>query len=233
VSDARRAVAGDDGRLTELREIAARLEDGGSRVELAARLRDVTTGVDAQEAAALDRALEAAAAHARAAADRSVQTAVGLPADAVVSGPAEGHPLDSLRRDGMQAAVLCAGLRAERERLGGSPSRRRWRAGRPVVARLVERLFGVESRVRREQQAWFPTLAVLGEERPEALMSDRQAQALEALRLLRLAVARDDAGSAGESGMRLLDLPDGLAATEEQVLAPLAERTLSPLTGPA
>jgi DUF438 domain-containing protein len=215
VNDLRRAVAGDDRRLAELREIAA-------------RLRDVTAGVDAKEAVALDRALAAAAAEARAAAGRSVQTAIGHPADTVVSGPPEGHPLDSLRREGQQVRELCAGLREELERLGGSPSRRRWRVSRPLVARLVERLAGVETRFRREQQAWFPALAVLGEEGPAVLMRHRQSEALEARRRLRLAVARDDAVSAVESGLRLLDLLGGLAATEEQVLDPIAERLLSP-----
>jgi DUF438 domain-containing protein len=227
VSDARRALASDDGRLAELREIAARLEKGGSLLELADRLRALTAGVDAKQAAALDRALTAAAAEARVAADRSVQAAARPPAGSVVSGSPEGHPLDSLRREGVQVRVLCTGLRSELERLGGSPSRRRWRAGRPLVARLVERLSGVESRVRREQQAWFPALAVLGADGPAALMRDRQADALEAHRRLRLAVARDDAGSTVEHGIRLLDLLDDLAATEEQVLAPIAERSLS------
>ncbi len=227
VSDARRAVASDDRRLMELREIAARLEDGGSLVELAARLREVTAGVDAKQSAALDRALAAAAGEARAAADRNVQTAVDLPADGVISAPPKGHPLDSLRREAVQLRVLCEGLRAELESLGGAPSRSRWRARRPLVARLVEGLCGVESRVRREQQAWFPALAVLGAHGPAALMRDRQAETLEALRRLRLAVARDDAGSAVENGVRLLDLLDALAATEEQVLAPIAERALT------
>jgi len=222
----RRLSPHDDRRLAELHEIAARLEDGGSLVELAARLRDVTAGVDAKEAAALYRAL-AAAAGARAAADHSVQTAVGLSVDRVVSGIPEGHPLDSLRREGVQVAALCAGLRAELESLGGSPSRCRWRAGPPLVARLAERPSGVESRVRREQQAWFPALAVLGEEGPAALMRDRQSEALEALRRLRLAVARDDAGSAVENGMRMLDLLDDRATTEQQVLDPIAARPLS------
>jgi DUF438 domain-containing protein len=86
----------------------------------------------------------------------------------------------------------------------------------------------VEWRVRREQQAWFPALAVLRAEGPAALMHERQSEALEALRRLRLAVARDDAGSAVETGLRLLDLLDDLAATEEHVLAPIAERSLSP-----
>ena len=103
----------------------------------------------------------------------------------------------------------------------------RGRAGRPLVARLAERLSGVESRVHREQRAWFPALAVLGEEGPAALMRDRQSEALEVLRRLRLAVARDDAGSAVENGMRLLDLLDDLATTEQQVLDPMAARSLS------
>ena len=86
----------------------------------------------------------------------------------------------------------------------------------------------MESRVRREQQAWFPALAVLGADGPAALMRDRQAETLEALRRLRLAVARDDAGSAVENGVRLLDLLDDARGDEEQVLAPIAERALSP-----
>ena len=45
---------------------------------------------------------------------------------------------------------------------------------------------------------------------------------------LRPAVARDEAGSTVENGIRLLDLLDGLAATEEQVLEPIAERSPSP-----
>jgi len=44
---------------------------------------------------------------------------------------------------------------------------------------------------------------------------------------LHLTVARDDAGSAVESGIRLLDLLDDLAVTEEEVLTPIAEGSLS------
>jgi len=95
------------------------------------------------------------------------------------------------------------------------------------VSRLAARLAGVEARFRREQQAWFPALAVTGFEGPAALMRDRQAEALEALRRLRLAVARDDAGSAVESGVVLLDLVEDLAAVEDQILTLLAARCLS------
>ena len=223
--EARRADGGV--RLVTVSEIVADLEKGGSLIELAARLREVTAGADGKQTAALDRALATTAAEARATTVRQVTAGVGPTLDGVPAHAPEGHPLASLAREGAQIKTLCRGLRTELERLGGSPSRRRWRTGRPLVVRLAERLSGVEQRVRREQQAWFPALAVAGEEGLAMLMYDRQAEALEALRLLRLAVARDDAASVVKSGVRLLDLLGGLAVAEEQLLAPIAERVLS------
>ncbi len=41
-------------------------------------------------------------------------------------------------------------------------------------------------------------------------------------------MARDDAAFVVENGARLTELLDGLLTTEEEVLAPLAERHLSP-----
>jgi len=227
VVGSRSPVAVDDWRLVELRGIAARLEAGGSLVELAGNLRDVTAGLDSAEALALDRALAAAVDEARSAADRSVETAAGESADAIGSQLPRGHPVDTLRREAVMMRQLCADLRAELARLGGSASRRRWRASRSLVERLVRRLSEVEQRFRRQQQAWFPALAVLGVEGPAALMSDRQAEALESLRRLRLAVARDDAAIVVETGTRLLELLDDLLSIDEQVLVPLAERHLA------
>jgi hypothetical protein len=211
----------------ELRGIAARLEAGGSLVELAGDLRDVTAGLDPAEALALDRALAAAVGAARSAADRSVEAASGLSADAPGSQYPRGHPVDTLRREGIMVRRLCVDLRAELERLGGSASKRRWRASRGLVERLVGRLSEVEQRFRRQQQAWFPALAVLGVEGPAALIGDRQAEALESLRRLRLAVARDDAAFVVETGTRLLNLLDDLLSIDSDVLVPLAERHLA------
>jgi DUF438 domain-containing protein len=211
----------------ELRDIAARLEAGGSLVELAGDLRDVTAGLDSAEALALDRALAAAVGAARSAADRSVEAASGLSADSPGSQYPRGHPVDTLRREGVMVRRLCVDLRAELERLGGSASKRRWRASRGLVERLVGRLSEVEERFRRQQQAWFPALAVLGVEGPAALIGDRQAEALESLRRLRLAVARDDAAFVVETGTRLLNLLDDLLSIDSEVLVPLAERHLA------
>ena len=227
IAGARSPVAADDWRLVELTGIAARLEAGGSLVELAGRLTDVTAGLDPVDALALDHTLAAAVDDARDAADRSVQTAVGVSVDATGPQYPEGHPVETLRREGVMVRRLCADLRAELERLGGSPSRRRWRASRGLMERLVVRLSDVEQHFRRQQQAWFPALAVLGVEGPAALMGDRQAEALECLRRLRLAVLRDDAPFVVETGLRLVDLLDGLLSMDEQVLGPLAERHLS------
>ena len=54
-----------------------------------------------------------------------------------------GHPLETLRREAGQIRRLCDGLKGELERLGGSPSRRRWRLEKPLVSRLAERLSGL------------------------------------------------------------------------------------------
>jgi len=216
-----------DQRVHDLRDIAARLEDGGSLLELARELERVMEGAAPIERVAFERTAAEAAAAERLTVRREMESAAGLPSDSVLVAPPEGHPLHSLRREGAQVETLCTDLREALRRLGGSPSGRRWRAARPLVARLVDRLSGVEARFRREQQAWFPALEVLDVRGPAALLRDRQAEALESLRRLRLAVARDDAAFVVDNGARLLDLLGELLATEEQVLVPLAEQRLA------
>ncbi len=95
------------------------------------------------------------------------------------------------------------------------------------MARLAGRLSGIELRFRRQQQAWFPALAVHGVEGPRALLEGRQQETLETLRRLRLAVERDDAASAAEAAARLLAEVDDLLAQDERLLEPLAQRHLS------
>jgi DUF438 domain-containing protein len=221
------SVSPDDPRLGELRDIALDFERGGSLVDLAARLHEVTAGAEAREAELLDAAFTAASRR-TAADDPGLRE--GLEAQAggePRGGPPEGHPLDSLARESAQLALVSKALRDELERLGGAPARRRWRAARALVARLVERVGSVELRVRRVRRAWLPVLTAAGVDGPGALLRDRHRRVLEALRLLRLAVRRDDARAVFEHGMDFLDGLKELAACEDQVLAPLAERTLS------
>jgi DUF438 domain-containing protein len=147
--------------------------------------------------------------------------------DPALVAPPTGHPLDTLRREAGHVRQLSAGLKAELDRLGGSPTRRRWQREKPLVSRLVERLSAVELRFRREQQAWFPALAVHGVDGPQALLEVRQAEALETLRRLRLAVDGDDAASVAETGARLVEALEELLAQDERLLEPLATRHFS------
>ena len=145
-----------------------------------------------------------------------------------LTSPPPGHPLETLRREASQIRRLAAALRGELERLGGSPTRRRWQREKPLVARLVERLSAVELRFRREQQAWLPALEVHAVDGPHALLVARQTETLETLRRLRLAVERDDATSVAEAGGRLVDALEDLLAQDERLLEPLALRHFSP-----
>ncbi len=226
IADAPRRIVEDERRLGELRDIADGLEAGAPLQEMAARWRAATDDLEQAETAALGAALSAAAVAGRKAADRAVAEAARSGETALVAPP-RGHPLDTLRREAGHVAELCSGLKAELDRLGGSPTRRRWQREKPLVSRFVGRLSAVELRFRREQQAWFPALAVHGVDGPRTLLEARQAGALETLRRLRLAVDGDDASSVAEAGARLVDALEDLLAQDERVLEPLATRYFS------
>ena len=226
VADAPQRVVDDERRIGELREIVEGLEAGAPLLEMAARWSAATGDLERAEVAALDAALSEAALAGRAGGERVALAAA--PGDIALAAPPPGHPLETLRREARHILLLTAGLRAELDRLGGSPPRRRWQRAKPLVSRLVDRLSAVELRFRREQQAWFPALEVLGIEGPQALLAARQAEALETLRRLRLAVDRDDAPAAVEAGTRLVDALEDLLAQDERLLEPLALRHLSP-----
>ena len=225
VADAPRRILDDERRLGELRDIVDGLEEGGSLLEMAERWRVATADLEQAESAALDTALSEAAVARRAAGERAVQAAAEAGSGTLASPP--GHPLETLRREAGQIRKLGAGLKRELERLGGSPTRRRWRQEKPLVSRLVDRLSAVELRFRREQQAWFPALEVHAVGGPQALLVARQTEALETLRRLRLAVERDDAASVAEAGGRLVDALEDLLAQDERLLEPLALRHFS------
>ena len=227
VAPASRELASDDGRLRELHAIVAALEAGGSLPELAKRWKAASDGLDPSESAALDKALSAAAAASARAGDLEAFSAAGPPDGSAVAAVPDGHPLDTLHREADLIRRLCADLEAALDRLGGSPPRRRWRRERPLVARLVDRLGGVEARFRRLQQAWFPALAVHGVDGPRVLLTQPQADALELLRRVHLAVAGDDTASVAEGGARLVTSLGGLLAQDERVVEPLAQRHFS------
>ncbi|HEX5641681.1 MAG TPA: hypothetical protein VFZ86_04990 [Thermoleophilia bacterium] len=226
VADAPQRVVDDGRRIGELRGIVEGLEAGAPLLEMAARWGAATGDLERAEVDALDAALSEAALAGRAGGERVALAAA--PGDIALAEPPPGHPLETLRREARHVLLLTAGLRAEMDRLGGSPPRRRWQRAKPLVARLADRLSAVELRFRREQQAWFPALEVLGIEGPQALLAPRQGEALETLRRLRLAVDRDDAPAAVEAGTRLVDALEDLLAQDERLLEPLALRHLSP-----
>jgi hypothetical protein len=223
VDDPPRAGAADP-RLGDLREIIAGLERGGSLQDLAARLDALSSGQDAGETEVL------AAAFGEGWGAEGGEPVLRAPygfGDLLEALP-EGHPIQSLGREGAQVDVLAAALGDELERLGGSPSRGRWRAARPLMVRLVDRLAGVEARVRRLRQAWLPALERNGAGDAAGLVRDRQDDVLDGLRLMRLTLGAEDPQPVLEHGRLLHARMRELSACEEEVLVPIAERALTP-----
>lgn len=220
VAEAPKRIVDDERRLGELGAIVDSLEGGEPLLEVAQRWRAATGHLEPAEKLALDAALSRSLRARGAAGDRAVAAAAAE--DAAAAPPPPGHPLDTLRREAALVRRLCSELRSELDRLGGSPGRRRWQREKPVVAHLVERLSTVELRFRREQQAWFPALEVHAIDGPRAVLAARQADALEILRRVRLAVEGDDASSVVEAGQRVVDSLEDLLAQDERLLEPLA-----------
>jgi hypothetical protein len=225
LAEAPTRIARDGRRLGELRGIVDGLEHGEPLLHAAQRWRGATGHLEQAEKAALDTALSRTYASGPVVGRRAMTAAAAVREDAA-SLPL-GHPLDTLRREAAVVRGLCATLRDQLDRLGGSPPRRRWLEERPSVSRLVERISAVESRFRREQQAWFPALEVHAVDGPRILLAAHQAEALEILRRLRLAVDGDDASSVAEAGQRLADTLEYLLTQDERVLEPLAVRSFS------
>jgi hypothetical protein len=225
VDDPREVDAGDP-RLGELRDIVAELERGGSLLEMAARLDALTVGAGASEADALVAALWGGSGDSGGSL-ASLPFGPRGPGD-LLDGLPEGHPVESLGREGQQVDMLAAALAAELERLGGSHSRRRWTAARPLVTRLVDGLQGLELRVRREREAWLPALERGGAADAARLVLSRQDDALDRLRLVRRALRADDAAQVLEHGRALVGSLRELSVCEEQVLVPVAQRILTP-----
>ena len=90
IIDGENGADSDDARLGEMRDIASRLEDGGSLLELARELREVTDGLDVAESAALDVALGADLEATRGAADRRLEAVADLPGGVAVAVPPDG-----------------------------------------------------------------------------------------------------------------------------------------------
>jgi DUF438 domain-containing protein len=227
-SDDPREVDPRDPRVGQVRDIAAQLERGASLVELAARLNELTAGVDAREAESLEAALRGDAGEAGSRADDLLRSSLhATPGQDRLDGLPPGHPVECLRREGAQLAVLAAALRSQLDQLAGRPSARGWRAVRPAVAPLVKRLGLIELRVRREREAWLGIVGRRAGEDAGHLLRDRQDAVVDALELLRRGLARDDAVAVLEHGKLLLERMDELALSEEEVLVPLAEQTLT------
>jgi len=212
---------GDD-VLGVLRELA----HGTSIGALAARIDELTGGLDAEEVAAVARSREREAGVRAASTAGIVGPVSGWPAALTALGPS--HPLRALERERSRLAALASLVEGVVEAIGDPPDEARWHEAGPAFGGLVAKLGDMERQGRRLRLAWYPVVAArIGPSIPE-MVGERVGEAVEALDRARAttgpgevaaAVAVALARAAVAAVRRALD-------AEEEFLAPAAFRAL-------
>ncbi len=205
----------------ELRDLVARLEEGAPLGELSRRLDELTPGLDDEALSEIARQAD------RGRAGELFETAAG----GARSEPPRlalypGHPVRALEQEDARLGGVADHVEDALAALGDPPDPGRWREAGPVVRGLLERLSELDRQARRLRLAWYPTLASRGARSTAAVVEERLADAVGALRRLSRLAGRDDPGPLITAAPRALHLVRQVLLAEEELLVPVALREL-------
>jgi DUF438 domain-containing protein len=208
----------------DLRAIVREMEGGAPLDELAQRLDGLTRGLDAEGVAVLARELDLTSAVSAEAMVRAAGQPMEGPAARVSLHP--GHPVRSLQREGERLAGLAGHVEELVDGLGSPPEVVRWREVRSALESLLARLGELERQARRLRLAWYATLASRGSRSVTGLVDGELGEAIDAIRRLRAAAARDDANFVAANARQAVERVRRTLAAEEELLIPAALRSL-------
>jgi hypothetical protein len=219
------AAGAADPRLQDaLRRALRDLESGASLGELAARLDRETQGLDAEQVAALARAVGSDAA------DEGALTASSVlqPADAPVTllALSPGHPVRALLEEGARVRELTSHVEELVDGIEGPKGADRWPRARPALGGLLARLAEIERHADRLRQAWLATVSSRGGCAAAALVDERLGAAVDAVRRARKAVDEGEIDQAAAVSRSATGLALDALAAEEGLLVPVALRVL-------
>ena len=215
------AAPGDDRRLADdVRDVILELERGAPIGDLAARLDELTPGMDAEGVATLARA--------RGREGVAPASTTGWAAGQLTESPAAhaalhpGHPIRALQQEGSRLEELARLVIEVVDGLGEPPEGARWAEARKPLGGLVARLGDIAVQSRRLRAAWYTTLDSRIGPSVTAVVSERLGEAVAALDKLRIAVSGDDAGAVvAQVHAAVIKVRRALAA-EEELLVPAA-----------
>ena len=219
------AAPSDDRRLRDdVRDLVLELERGAPLGDLAARLDELTPGMDAEGVAALarERGMDAVASAGTAA------WAAGPPTESAAAHAAlhPGHPIRALQQECSRLADLAQVVMEVVDRLGDPLDGARWAEARKPFGSLVARLGEIAVQSRRLRLAWYTTLASRVGPSVPAVVAERLGEAVAALDKLRAAVSTGDAGAVTAQARAAITHVRRALAAEEELLVPAAFQAL-------
>jgi hypothetical protein len=207
----------------DVRGVIRDLERGAPIAVLAARLDELTKGMDADAVAALLEEPAAASAAALAAGRQSAR-ATEVPGAHAALRP--GHPIVALERECGRLSGLADLVEEVVDGLGDPPEAARLDDARAPLLALLERLRELDRQARRLRLAWYTTLGSRVGPSVAALVAQRLAEALDGVARMRLAVCGEDAAAVVTQAHAGLALVRRALAAEEELLVPAASRAL-------
>jgi hypothetical protein len=195
----------------DVRGLMRDLERGVPIDVLAARLDELTRGMGTDAVAALLEETAPAS---------GAVLAAELPGAHAALRP--GHPIAALRRECGRLSGLADLVEEVVDGLGDPPEAARLNDARAPLLALLDRLHELDRQARRLRLAWFTTLESRVGPSVAALVSQRIAEALEAVARMRLAVCGDEPVAVAGQARTGVALVRRALAAEEELLVPAA-----------
>ncbi|MEW6031356.1 MAG: DUF438 domain-containing protein [Bacillota bacterium] len=129
--------------------------------------------------------------------------------------------MDTMRRENEGLGEVIRSLRSLLEEIGEPPSRERFEARRPELARGLDSLAEVERHYLRKEYQVFPVLERHGVEAPPKVMWAIHDDIRAALKEVRGALDKGDAGGVASAAPALLRQVEDMVYKEEKILFPM------------
>ncbi len=226
--------AGAPGRLDEaerarrqevLKELILELHAGASVADVKARFDELVRDIDAAEVAVMEQSLIAEGMpveEVQRLCDVHVSVFKESLDDGTLAEVAEGHPIDSYRRENQVASELSAEIRCATDALAAASDNSAVADALATVSDGLEQLAQIDVHYTRKEHQLFPVLEAHGVEGPTKVMWGLDDDIRGRIKTARALAAGGDVKGLAASLPELLTMVDDMIYKEEKILFPTA-----------